>query len=67
MCLVPTCVAMVIGYDWYPRVWLWQLGVVGCRVYGGGSWKWLAPTCMSVAVACDWVPKCVDMAIVCDW
>ena len=37
MCLVLTCIAMVIGCDWYQRVWLWQLYVVGARVCGCGS------------------------------
>ena len=56
MYLVLTCVAMVIGCVWYPCVWLWQLGMVGClrvwrwqlnvvgaHLYVGGSWNsWVA-------------------------
>ena len=47
MCLVPSCVTMVFVCDWYPRVWLWQLGVFGAPLYVGGSWNsWVA--------RCDW-------------
>ena len=29
----------------------------GAHVYGGGSWKWLAFTCLAVAVGCGWCPR----------
>ena len=58
-------------------MWL-QLEVVRAQVWGGGSWMWLVPTFMSVAVGIRgrlgvtgsgvWlVPKSVSMAIGCDW
>ena len=63
MCLVLTCVVMVIGCDWYRRIWLWQLGVVGfprvwrwqldvvgAHEFGGPSWIRFVTACAAVEV-----------------
>ena len=63
-----------------PSVLTWQLYVIGKHEFGGTSWMWFVPafvavaagvgpghTRVAVAVGCDWMPKCVDMAIICDW
>ena len=58
MCLVPTCVAMAIGCDWYPRVWWCQLNVFGARL-----WLWqldlLVLTSLVLVVGCGRLPTCV--------
>ena len=66
---LPTRVAMADECGWFPRVWRWQLEVVGVPVFAGASWMWfvdayggngriwLAPTCMAVAVECVWCPR----------
>ena len=46
MCLVPTCVAMVIGGDLYSRVCQWLLDVVVAHLYVGVS-------------SISWIPKCL--------
>ena len=35
------CVAMIIGCDWYPCIWRWQLDMIGVHEFGGASWMWL--------------------------
>ena len=78
--LVFTCLAVLVGRGWCPRVWLlqlcvigcpsvwsWQLDVIGTHEFGVASWMWLVPACVAVAAGCDWVPKCVVMEIRCDW
>ena len=65
MWLVPTCVTR-------------RLNVVIAHVYGGGCWKCLVPTCVAIAIGCDWYPRvwwcqldvvcaaCVAVAAGCD-
>ena len=66
MCLVPTCVAMVIGGDLYSRVWQWLLDVVIAHLYVGSSPISWMPRC-STASWIFFLPKCVAMEIGCDW
>ena len=66
-CRLPTCVTMAFECGWCPRVWRWQLEVVGVHSFSGANWMWLVPACEALAVGCDWVPKCVGMAIGNDW
>ena len=69
---MPTCVAVTVGCGWlptcvamadecgrFPRVWRWQLEVVGVPVFAGASWMWFVPTCGAVAVGCGSLLKCV--------
>ena len=65
MCLVLTCVAMVIGGDLYSRVWQWLLDVVIAHLYVGGSPISWMPRC-STASWMFFLPKCVAMEIGCD-
>ena len=48
--LRPSCLAVTVGFVWYPGVRRWQLYVFGPHVCGGGSWNWLVLTCVAVAV-----------------
>ena len=66
---LPARVAMADECGWFPRVWRWQLELVGVPVFAGASWMWfvaacgsngwiwLAPTCMAVTVGCVWCPR----------
>ena len=47
-----TCVAMADECGWFPRVWRWQLEVVGVPVFAGASWMWLVPAFVVVAPGC---------------
>ena len=49
---LPTCVAMADECGWFPRVWRWQLGVVGARVCGHDNWVRLVPTSLVMPVGC---------------
>ena len=61
------CVAMIIGCDWYPCIWRWQLDVIGVHEFGGASWMWFVTACVVAAVRCAWLPKCAGMANGCGW
>ena len=50
------CGAMADGRGYCPRVWRWQLEVVGFHVFGAASGMWLVLACAPVAIGCDWVP-----------
>ena len=45
-----------------PRVWRWQMNVVGVPVFAGAGWMWFVPACVAVAVGSDWVPTCQAVA-----
>ena len=54
---MPKCVAMAIGYDWYPRVWWCQMVMVGARVCGCGSGMCLMPKYVAMAIGYDCYPR----------
>ena len=49
---LPTCVATADEFGWFPRVWRWQLEVVGVPVFAAASWMWLVPAFVAVALEC---------------
>ena len=52
---------------WCPRVWRWQLEVVGVHVFGGANWMWLVPVCVDVAVGCGPGHTRAAVAVGCGW
>ena len=42
---VPTYVALAVAGGWFPRVWQWQLDVVGAHICVVSSWMWLVSSC----------------------
>ena len=52
MWLVPTGLVVTVGCGWCPRVWPWQLDVIGTHEFGDASWMWFAPAYVAVAFGC---------------